>query len=165
MLAPRKKLWTTPGEVITEAIRVLSPGSDELVYDIGGGEGTFIIQCALRTDASCIGIEIDSERAEFAQRLIREAGLLEAKCKMIIGNALEQDVSNGTCFFLYLVPRGLRIILPILKSIPHKVRVVTYMSPFPEETPVHIHKIATAQHPDAKWPLYYYELNGDNSDS
>ena len=160
MLAPRKKLWTTPIQVLNEAIQVLKPTDAELVYDIGGGEGSFIIQCAQQTSATCIGIEIDQERAEFAQRLIVEQGLPESQCKMICANALEQDFSDGDCFFLYLVPRGLRIILPILKKSTHKIRVVTYMSPFPEETPVHIFKIATSQHPDAKWPLYYYELNG-----
>lgn len=161
MLAPRKKLWSTPCEVIDCAIKLLIPQSQELVFDIGGGEGNFVIRCAQATEARCIGIEIDEERAAFAQRLISEENLLENKCKMICGNALEQDFSEGNCFFLYLVPRGLRIVHPILKTIKHRIRVVTYMSPLPEETPVSITKIATAQHPDAKWPLYYYELNAD----
>lgn len=160
MLAPRKKLWSTPPEVIDSAIELLNPQPNEIVFDIGGGEGTFVIKCAEVTDSICIGIEIDEERAAFAQRLISEKGFKEEKCKMICGNALEQDFSSGDCFFLYLVPRGLRIVLPILKAVGRKIRVVTYMSPLPDETPVSISKISTQQHTDAKWPLYYYELNG-----
>ncbi len=163
MLAPRKKLWSTPAEVILSAIQVLDPKPNEIVFDIGGGEGTFVIKCAELTEASCIGIEIDCERAAFAQRLITEHNFAENKCRMICGNALEQDFSAGDCFFLYLVPRGLRIVLPILKAIKRKIRVATYMSPLPEETPVNILKISTSQHTDAQWPLYYYELNGEES--
>jgi hypothetical protein len=54
------------------------------------------------------------------------------RCHIICCNALEyNNYHNGTCFFLYLVPRGLRLILPHLLTIPHKIRVITYMSPLP----------------------------------
>lgn len=78
---------------------------------------------------------------------------------MIVGNALEQDYSSGTAFFLYLVPRGLRIFLPMLKALNKPVRVVTYMSPLPGEIPEKILKIQTASHQDAEWPLFVYTLN------
>lgn len=163
MLAPRKKLWSTPIEVIDEAIRLLQPTASELVYDIGAGDGNFIIRCALNTPANCIGVEIDEDRANFAQKSILESGLDNVKCKIICGNALEFDYSEGTCFFLYLVPRGLRIILPHLQSIKNSIRVVTYMSPLPDLTAVSVSKIGTATHPEAKWPLYFYEMHPNNN--
>lgn len=128
--------------------------------DIGAGDGRFLIRCAEKTLAArCIGVEIDGERAGLAQTRIAEQGFAENRVRMIVGNALEQDYSTGTVFFLYLVPRGLRIILPMLKNIPHKIRVVTYMSPFVSpETALRVVKVSTEQHPDAQWPLYYYEF-------
>lgn len=91
---------------------------------------------------------------------------LNEKCKMIVGNALEQDYSNGTVFYLYLVPRGLRLILPILKSIQHPIKVITYMSPFPEtEIPIEVLKCSCSNHPDAMWPLYLYHLNTSTYDN
>lgn len=159
MLAPRKKLWSTPLEVIDKAIALLKPDSEDLVYDIGAGDGNFIVRCATTTSAALIGVEIDEARALEAQQNIDERALEENKCKIICGNALEFDYSDGTAFFLYLVPRGLRIILPHLQSIPRKIRVVTYMSPLPDITAVSITKVSTATHPEAQWPLYYYELN------
>jgi hypothetical protein len=83
---------------------------------------------------------------------------------MICGNALEQDYSTGTVFYLYLVPRGLRIILPILKSIGRPLRVITYMAPFPEEEkPIRQIKCTNEAHPDAQWPLYLYHINNLSS--
>lgn len=160
MLAPRKVLWSTPLEVIEKALELLNIVANDTAIDIGAGDGRFLIRCAETTAAAqCIGVEIDEERAAQAQAQIVARSFAENRVRLIVGNALEQDYSAGTAFFLYLVPRGLRIILPLLKSVPHKVRVVTYMSPFPDsETPLCVVKVSTEQHPEAKWPLYYYEF-------
>ena len=48
-LAPRKKLWSTPGSVIAEAIRLLCISADDIVLDVGAGDGRFIIACAENT--------------------------------------------------------------------------------------------------------------------
>lgn len=157
MLAPRKKLWSTPLEVVDRAIELLAPKEGDVVWDIGAGDGRFLLRCAEITRAQCIGVEIDEERGQQACLAIAEMQYPEGKCHFIIGNALEQDYSLGTSFFLYLVPRGLRIILPILRKLRHKIRVVTYMAPFPEEVaPTSIVKVSTASHPEAQWPLYVY---------
>ena len=90
---------------------------------------------------------------------------------MVINNALLEDYSNGTAFFLYLVPRGLRIILPILQNLATtkqvSLRCVTYMSPFPTSNGViliEVSKISTESHPDAKWPLYIYNILPERPD-
>lgn len=50
--------------------------------------------------------------------------------------------------------------LRILERIPRKVRVITYMSPFPNSvTPKEIVKVKTSKHADAEWPLFLYEIN------
>ena len=38
MLAPRKKLWSTPDEVIDKVIELLNITKSDIVYDIGCGE-------------------------------------------------------------------------------------------------------------------------------
>jgi hypothetical protein len=169
MLAPRKKLWSTPLEVVDRAIDLLEINSSDTVVDIGAGDGRFMVRCVERTEASkVIGVEIDEERGNEAAAKIADAGL-EDRCDLIIGNALDQDyaASGGTAFFLYLIPRGLRIVLPILQAIPRRIRVVTYISPFPDEVkPVSIIRVKSVAHGDSgvEWPLYLYVLNDDISD-
>jgi hypothetical protein len=81
-------------------------------------------------------------------------------------NAIEKIEEKENHDKIYLVPRGLRIILPILQSICNQsntnIKVVTYMSPFPSESgikPLEVVKINTDSHPEAQWPLYVYELS------
>lgn len=161
MLAPRKKLWSTPLEVINKAIEVLEISGEDTVIDIGAGDGRFLLQCAESSPACrIVGYEIDEERGKIAQNAIAEKGYAPGYVDLVIGNALEQDYNHGTIFFLYLVPRGLRLILPLLKSIPHHIKVVTYMSPLPEsEKPLQHIKVGTANHKGAEWPLWLYSLN------
>mmetsp|Transcript_31106 Transcript_31106/g.29683 ORF Transcript_31106/g.29683 Transcript_31106/m.29683 type:complete len:163 (+) Transcript_31106:186-674(+) len=161
MLAPRKKLWSTPPEVLEKAIELLEIKSSDVVYDIGAGDGRFIIECHQRTGAKCIGIEIDEKRAEEARRDILERGLTEDQCSIIIGNALEQDYSAATVLFLYLVPRGLKLMMPMLQNIPRKLKVITYMASLPECIDIkQTVKVKTSKHADAEWPLYLYDMNG-----
>ena len=132
MLAPRNKLWSTPREVIEEAIACLKITPEDLVYDIGCGDGRFLVQCCKATGARAIGIDINEERVKEAQNAIEE-NHLSSSCSVLCGNALEMDFSDARAIFLYLIPRGLRLILPKILNIPRKVRVVTYMSPFQDK--------------------------------
>lgn len=92
MLAPRKKLWSTPPEVIDVAINLLGITKEDVVYDIGAGDCNFLIQSHKRSGASCIGVEIDEGRAEQARLKILESGYTQSQCLVITGNALEQVI-------------------------------------------------------------------------
>jgi len=117
------------------------------------------IRCAESTGARCVGIEVDQERCEQAQININSSSV-SSRCQIICGNALEYDYSNGTAFFLYLVPRGLKLILPLIRSqCISNFRIVTYMSPLPNETPAQMCKVSTAHQPGAEWPLFLYHFN------
>jgi hypothetical protein len=154
-------------EVIQKAVELLHVETDDIVFDVGCGDGRFV--CALGALAICkavIGVEIDEQRGTEAKERIVALGL-EGSSQIIIGNALEQDYSNGTAFFLYLVPRGLRILLGIIRKIPRaNIKVVTYMSPFGEGVePDDIVKVNVAQHgADSSWPLYVYNIKGSVPD-
>ena len=120
----------------------------------------------------CIGIEIDYDRASEAIALIADKRLGN-RVEIIVGNALEYDFngSGATAVFLYLVPRGLKIIYSILQNMCNhsgkKVRICTYMSGFPATLakPKHVSKVGAVNHPEARWPLYYYELEPESQGS
>ena len=71
---------------------------------------------------------------------------------------------DATVIFVYLIPRGLKKIHSLMmeqrKQRIHKkeVRVVSYMSKLPSETPEHRSLIMVEHHKGAAWPLYFYTL-------
>jgi precorrin-6B methylase 2 len=97
MLAPRKKLWSTPSEVIEVAISLLQITDSDIVYDIGAGDCRFLLRCRESTGATCVGVEIDTERAELARRNILDSGYSESECLIVTGNALEQVPKPSLC--------------------------------------------------------------------
>lgn len=161
MLAPRKKLWSTPVEALDRAIELLSPVDGDIVYDIGCGDGNFILRGISLCSEGVIwkGVEIESTRAQEATERLQSSDILPQRATIITANALEHDYSDATCLFMYLIPRGLRLILPKLLAIPRTIRLVTFMNSLPGIEPVSVSKLSTATHSDALWPLFYYEIN------
>ena len=181
MLAPRKKLWSTPDVAVAAAIRLLSPlTTNDVVYDIGCGDGRFLVECATQIGCRCVGIEIDEVRAAEAVSKVEAAGLSHL-VSIIVGNALEADFSEATAMFLYLIPRGLRIMLPMLRahsstaSRKKSLKVATYMKGFREPDTesgeeefirelVSVAKVTPPHQPDAQWPVYLFEFRTVDAD-
>jgi tRNA G46 methylase TrmB len=194
MLAPRKTLWSTPPSAVTHLRRWISLQPNDCVCDIGCGDGRILLQWAeqeskqkLVQDVSVgggaaaaaefpilsfIGIDIDEERiqqSKVALKLARKEGRIHAhiSVKFYCGNALESLhlLGRANIFFLYLIPRGLKIIKPLL--LQHKqeqlldnqqLRVVTYMAKLPGETQMDRALCQVDHQPGAEWPLYLYHL-------
>ena len=94
-------------------------------------------------------------------------------------NAMEATelYQHATNFFLYLIPRGLKIFKPMLLEVMKKRRqkdenndtnasltVLTYMSPLPGET-FEKRELCQVEHqPGAAWPLYLYHLKYSEED-
>ena len=113
MLAPRKKLWSTPSEVIEIAIQLLEITTTDVVYDIGAGDCRFLLQCRKVSGATCIGVEIDEDRAQEARIKISESGYDGSQCLIITGNALEQvrEAIKSLCYWklpFFLLPNSVR---------------------------------------------------------
>lgn len=102
MLAPRKKLWSTPPEVIEAAINLLKLTSRDILYDIGAGDCRFLLRCLESTEAHCIGVEIDDDRAEEGRINITSAGFTDHRFSIITGNALDQ-VNLRIVTYLHLI--------------------------------------------------------------
>jgi len=133
-----------------------------------------------------IGIEISQERADEARSNIQHAQETNqipshVLIEIICANALDTnsiDYSRATVIFLYLVPRGLRLIKPIIwpkeampdnrgqavtqteliiqqKSKKHR-RIITYMSPFEDEVYVRKELCRVDHQVGSAWPIYLY---------
>ena len=169
MLAPRKTLWSTPSSVSSLASSLLSPLSTDTIYDVGCGDARVLIHLAQTSPClNLTGIEIDESRANQARDNVKKAKL-NHRITILNENALYVDYSSCSIIFLYLVPRGLRLIKPLILSVPSylkyypsvllkrkKLKVVTYMSGFVGEVPVREERVEAQK--GRGWPVFYYEF-------
>jgi predicted RNA methylase len=107
MLAPRRTLHSTPLVVFRKALEIICATKNDVLYDVGCGDGRCVVDAATRLQIRSIGIEIDPDRAAQASAAVRDAGV-EELATIIIGNAMEYDFEDATIIFLFLIERGLR---------------------------------------------------------
>jgi len=172
--------------------------SNDFVCDIGCGDGRIIHRWAVLVSESAsssndggdsqkessneettsfLGIDIDPDRIEAAKRktdLLRSDGkiLPEIKITFLCRNAMESAelFRDATVIFLYLIPRGLKQIYPLIVGERHKLvskekrrnlRIVSYMSKLPALTPEGRALCRVEHQKEAAWPLYFYLIKGD----
>jgi predicted RNA methylase len=92
----------TPQEVVDKMLQVAGLKKDEMVYDLGCGDGRIIITAAQRFGARSTGVELDPELHKRTTERIRELKLQD-RVKVIHGNLLDVDLSPANVVTLYLL--------------------------------------------------------------
>jgi SAM-dependent methyltransferase len=181
MLAPRKTLWSTPTSAVEHLQKWIPLRDNDKICDIGCGDGRILLEWAQRVSSattenvpkvSFLGIDIDPDRIAICQDSLneqRQNGKIHEHLtiEFVCANALESTelFDKATVFFLYLIPRGLKLIQPLLQE--HKattmgegpLHVVSYMAKLPGETVTDRALLEVEHQPGAAWPLYYYRLS------
>jgi len=92
----------TPLNVVREMLSFGEVGKDDLLYDLGCGDGRLLLTAAIEYGARCVGIEIREDLVEVATNAIRKAGM-ESRVSLIHGDMFQQDLSEATAVMLYLL--------------------------------------------------------------
>jgi SAM-dependent methyltransferase len=79
-------------------------GPNDVVYDLGCGDGRVIIAAAKRFGARAVGIEIHSLRVLWCKALIAFLGLRD-RVRVIHGDFFTQDLSDASVVICYLLQR------------------------------------------------------------
>ena len=99
-------------------------GKDDLVYDLGSGDGRIILAAAQSFQARSVGIEWNPALCEKTSVAIQRLGL-EGRVRVIQGDIFNQDVSSATVVTGYLLPKSWERLAPILaRQLRNGVRVV-----------------------------------------
>jgi SAM-dependent methyltransferase len=93
----------TGEEVVAEMLRMAEVSSDDLVYDLGCGDGRLVITAAKEYGARGVGIDIDPERIKDSRKNAAEAGVTD-RVKFILGDLFQADFHNATAVTIYLLP-------------------------------------------------------------
>ncbi len=105
----------TPQEVVDRMLELAEVTADDVVYDLGSGDGRIPITAAKTYGARGVGVDFDPERIAEANANARRAGVTD-RVTFILGDAMATDVSDATVVTLYLLSSSNLKLRPILTS-------------------------------------------------
>lgn len=117
----------SPMPVVRAMLELADVGADDVVYDLGSGDGRIPITAAREFGARGVGIEIDPELVSLARTNAREAGI-EDQVEFRLGDLYEADVRPATVVTLFLHPGpNLKLRPKLLSQLEPGSRVVSYI--------------------------------------
>lgn len=101
-------------------------GKDDIVYDLGSGDGRLVITAAKKYGASGIGIDIDPKRISEARENAKRAGV-EHKVRFLEQDLFKSDFHDATVVTLYLLNElNMRLRPQIFAQLKPGARVVSH---------------------------------------
>ena len=92
----------TPDEVVEAMLRLADVGANDVVYDLGSGDGRIPIMAARRFGARGVGIDLDPRLVAEATRNAQGAGVAD-RVRFVEADIFEADISPATVVTLYLL--------------------------------------------------------------
>jgi ribosomal protein L11 methylase PrmA len=112
--------------IVDQMLELGKVGKNDLLYDLGCGDGRIVVTAAKVRGARGVGIDLNPQRIAEAQANARQAGV-EKMVSFKVGNLFEADVSPATVVTLYLLPSVNRKLRPRLwKQLKVGTRVVSH---------------------------------------
>lgn len=93
---------STPPDIVARMLALAQVGRQDVVYDLGCGDGRIIIEAARRFRARGVGIDLDPARIAEAQANARLAGVQE-RVRFRQADLFQTDFSPATVVMLYLL--------------------------------------------------------------
>ena len=119
-------MWLpTPNELVDNMLRMAQVNDQDLLYDLGAGDGVIAITAAKKHGARAVGIEYNPKLAAFAQQKVLEAGVQD-KVRIVQGDIFQTDFSQATVLTLYLLPEINYQLRPTILKMKPGTRVVSH---------------------------------------
>jgi SAM-dependent methyltransferase len=145
----------TPQPVVERMLEAAEVRENELVFDLGSGDGRVLVTAAKKFKAKSVGIEISEDLVDKATQRIKDEGL-EKKCKVIRGDIRDADLSTADVVVLYLLTSSNELLRPRLeKSLKAGARVVSHDFEIREWNPS---KVVQAEAHGRIHSIYVYEF-------
>lgn len=125
----------TPHDVVDRMLALAQITKEDVVYDLGCGDGRIPIAAARKYGARAVGVDIDPERIAESKTNAKAAGV-EHLVEFRLHDAMTTDVSPATVVTLYLLSSSNAKLRPILtRQLRPGARVVSHMFSMGPEWP------------------------------
>ena len=115
----------TPRKVVDEMLRMAELKPEDVVYDLGCGDGRIVIAAAQLRGVRAIGYDIDPERVKEARANVRAAGV-EHLVRIEQADVFTLDLTGATVITLYLLPQLNVRLMPQLARLRPGARILSH---------------------------------------
>jgi SAM-dependent methyltransferase len=105
----------TPMAVAQKMLELAGVGENDVVYDLGCGDGRIVILAAQKFGARGVGIDFNPKRIDECVQGALEAGV-EDRTEFRLGDVLKADFSDATVVTVYLLTRSHERLRPLLEE-------------------------------------------------
>jgi len=116
----------TPMCVVEKMLELADVDENDIVYDLGCGDGRIVIAAAEKYGAHGVGLDIFLQWVKKSQSNAQKAGV-DSLLEFRLEDATKADISEATVVSLYLLPETNDLLRPMLeKQLKPGARVVTH---------------------------------------
>jgi precorrin-6B methylase 2 len=117
----------TPQSVVNEMLKIAKVGTNDVVYDLGSGDGRIPIAAVQKYGAQrAVGIDINPERIEEANENAKRAGVSD-RVQFRQQDLFETNLQEATVVTLYLLPAVNQQLRPkLLSELKPGTRIVSH---------------------------------------
>ena len=148
----------TPDEVVERMLRLARVGKDDVVYDLGCGDGRIVIAAAKLYGARGVGVDIDPQRIAESTANAQRAGVSHL-VRFTVQDALTTDVSEASVVTLYLLSASNLKLRPILtRQLKPGARIVAHAFSMGDWKPAKVETFADSS--GSTRTLYLWNADG-----
>jgi ubiquinone/menaquinone biosynthesis C-methylase UbiE len=134
----------TPDKVVERMLEIAQVGPNDVVYDLGSGDGRIVIAAARKHGARGVGIDIDPDRVREARDNARSAGVSE-RVEFREGDLFKANLSEATVVTLYLLSSvNLQLRPKLLSELKPGTRIVSHAFDMGDWKPIRTEKVGTS---------------------
>ena len=116
----------TPQDVVDRMLQLAQVTKNDVVYDLGCGDGRIVITAAEKFGARGVGVDIDPQRIKESEENAKKAGVAD-RVSFRLQDAMTVDVSPATVVTLYLLSSSNMKLRPLLtKQLRPGARIVSH---------------------------------------
>jgi SAM-dependent methyltransferase len=117
----------SPRATVGEMLRLAAVGAEDVVYDLGSGDGRVVIAAARDFGARGVGVEINAALVAQSRASAEHAGV-SARVRFVQQNLFETALDEATVIALYLSPNHNLRLRPVLLRLRPGTRIVAHGS-------------------------------------
>jgi hypothetical protein len=104
----------TPMVVVEKMLELGEVDQNDILFDLGCGDGRIVITAARKFGTRGVGIDLDPQRIEESLRAAKEAGV-EGLVEFRLQDVMKADIREATVVTLYLLPESNALLRPLLE--------------------------------------------------